>query len=71
MKVGLITFLTPGLESCIVLARSCRRNKLQGGVGFDNHYLAKRINEAFQVTYKTTRTRVYDNQDIKECAWSE
>jgi hypothetical protein len=31
----------------------------------------KRMKEAFEVTCETTRIRIDDNQDIKECTWSE
>jgi hypothetical protein len=31
----------------------------------------KRMNKAFEFPYKTTRTRIDDNQDNKEYTWSE
>jgi hypothetical protein len=46
-------------------------NKLQGGVSFDNHNLVKRMNQAFEFPCETTRMRNDDDQDSKECTWSE
>jgi hypothetical protein len=70
-KVGLITFLILGSRTCLLSVRIADGNKLQGGVSFDDPSLAKRMNKAFEFPCETTRTRIDDNQDSKECTWSE
>jgi hypothetical protein len=44
-KVGVITFLIPRSGSCLLSVRSCRRNKLLGGISFDDHSLAKSMKD--------------------------
>jgi hypothetical protein len=70
MKVGVITFLLPGLGLCLLTTWSCRWKQASGWGQFWHHCSAKRMKEAFDVTCKTTRIRVDGNQ-VKECAWSE
>jgi hypothetical protein len=63
--VGLITFLIPGRDRAFYWRELTDKNKLQGGVSFDDHCLAKRMKEAFEVTCETKMARIYDNQDSR------
>jgi hypothetical protein len=71
MKVGLITFLIPGWDRAFYWQELTVGNQLQGGVSFNDHCLAKRMKEAFEITCETKMARTNDNQDNKMCTWSE
>jgi hypothetical protein len=71
MKVGLIIFLILGRDRAFCRRELADRNKLLCAVNIDTTVgKNKKMKEAFEVTCETTSTRIDDNQDIKECAWS-
>jgi hypothetical protein len=61
-KVGMITFLNPGLGSCLLSARSCRWKQASWWGQLCHHCSTKRMKEVFKVSCETTMTRIDDNQ---------
>jgi hypothetical protein len=54
-KVGIITFLTLGLGTCLLSVRTCRRKPLQSEVNMNTHCFVKRMKDSCTESHVKTQ----------------